>query len=210
MKIYLRDKDPMMVHAWKNYFKNEVDVEISLGDIFSGPKADAIVSPSNSWGFMDGGIDLVYSERFGWDVQKRLQQEIENGHYGELPVGLATIITTNDKDFPYLISAPTMRVPMSVTGTVNAYLSFRAALVAVKQWNNPIYSHGSINSILCPGLGTAVGQLHFDVCAKQMFYAYQTVEKGIVKNFKTLKEAVYFHHDQAAFCFAGPLAHEKR
>ena len=34
--------------------------QISFGDIFKGaPAADAIVSPANSFGFMDGGIDMV-------------------------------------------------------------------------------------------------------------------------------------------------------
>ena len=32
----------------------------------------------------------------------------------------------------YLISAPTMRVPMNVSETVNAYLAFRACLIAGK------------------------------------------------------------------------------
>ena len=35
-------------------------LQISCGDIFrGGPSADAIVSPANSFGFMDGGIDMV-------------------------------------------------------------------------------------------------------------------------------------------------------
>ena len=33
---------------------------MSCGDIFKGaPAVDAIVSPANSFGFMDGGIDMV-------------------------------------------------------------------------------------------------------------------------------------------------------
>ena len=37
--------------------------QISCGDIFKGaPAADAIVSPANSFGFMDGGIDMVGEE----------------------------------------------------------------------------------------------------------------------------------------------------
>ena len=34
--------------------------------------ADAIVSPANSFGYMDGGIDLVYLHRFGWELQTAL------------------------------------------------------------------------------------------------------------------------------------------
>ena len=45
------------------------NTQISEGDIFEGgPEADAIVSPANSFGFMDGGIDMVYSRHFGWQM----------------------------------------------------------------------------------------------------------------------------------------------
>ena len=44
-------------------------MKVSQGDIFNGaPVADAIVSPANSFGFMDGGIDYCYSEHFGWQM----------------------------------------------------------------------------------------------------------------------------------------------
>jgi O-acetyl-ADP-ribose deacetylase (regulator of RNase III) len=42
------------------YFKGVENVRISGGDIFE-LKADAIVSPANSFGYMDGGIGLVYA-----------------------------------------------------------------------------------------------------------------------------------------------------
>jgi len=29
---------------------------------------DFQVSPANSFGFMDGGIDMAYSSRFGWQM----------------------------------------------------------------------------------------------------------------------------------------------
>ena len=37
---------------------------------------------------------------------------------------------SDGKQIKYLISAPTMRVPMDVSKTVNAYLAFRACLRA--------------------------------------------------------------------------------
>lgn len=79
MKIYLRDMNVQLADAWKMFFKNEPDVEVSSGDIW-GVKADAIVSPANSYGFMDGGIDYVYSERFGSKMQNDLQVEIASRH----------------------------------------------------------------------------------------------------------------------------------
>jgi hypothetical protein len=66
----LRDIDADVVKAWEKYFKGIASVRISHGDIFEKP-ADAIVSPANSFGYMDGGIDLVYLRRFGWELQTR-------------------------------------------------------------------------------------------------------------------------------------------
>ncbi|XP_041379261.1 uncharacterized protein LOC121391849 [Gigantopelta aegis] len=160
---------------------------ITKGDIFDGaPAADAIVSPANSFGFMDGGIDMAYSRHFGWQMQERLQEVIKKDHGGELLVGNAVIIpsyppgtdysalelpvTHNEgKPIKYLISAPTMRVPMDVYDTVNAYLALRAVLRSVINHNASCQQTGQepIHSVLCPGLGTAVGRMPFKRCALQ-------------------------------------------
>ena len=167
--FHLRDINIGLVEAWKTHFAGIDNVQVSAGDIFD-QKADAIVSPANSFGYMDGGIDLVYIRRFGWDLQDRLQSHLKEHHDGELPVGQAAIVETLDPEIPYLISAPTMRVPMNVAKTPNAYLAFRAAIRAVKQRNAG--DGGSIRSVLCPGLGTAIGRMPPDVAAKQMAAAY--------------------------------------
>lgn len=164
MKIYLRDKNKAIVEAWKQEFGNTV--EISCGDIF-GINAEAIISPGNSFGRMDGGIDYYYSKYFGWDLQDRLQEKLAKEYSGELPVGQAVIIPTNNKTIKYLIACPTMRVPQDVSKTNNAYLAFKAGLkIALK--NN-------ITSVLCPGLGTLTGKITPENCAKQMKKAYDEV-----------------------------------
>lgn len=63
----LRDRNAALVEAWGE-FAAASEVEVSHGDIFD-LSADAIVSPANSFGFMDGGIDLVHSQHFGWSLQ---------------------------------------------------------------------------------------------------------------------------------------------
>lgn len=175
MKFYLRDRNKEIVEQWKVFFGDNPDFEIKCGDIFDGPSADAITSPSNSWGFMDGGIDAVYIDRFHPQLEFRLREHIKKYHYGELPVGQAVILPTGDSEYTYLISAPTMRVPGVVKNTVNAYLAFRAALIAIKKWNVPANIEKHIHSVLCPGLGTAVGQMSPFACARQMFEAYQAI-----------------------------------
>ena len=72
---------------------------------------EGVISPANSFGFMDGGIDSLYRSYFGRHVQDRLQKLIRDRHYGELVVGAAEIVDTDNPRIPYLIAAPTMRVP---------------------------------------------------------------------------------------------------
>ncbi|XP_065907689.1 uncharacterized protein aq_987-like [Dysidea avara] len=195
--INLRDISDDMVKAWQGAFKGEKykNVKISEGDIFKGgPEADAIVSPANSFGFMDGGIDLAYSLHFGWQMQERLQEYLRKHYDGELPMGCAVIIPAysdqldlstlsldNDvnggKPIKYLVSAPTMRVPLDVSDTVNAYLAFRCILREVLAHNATAAERKvpPINSILCPGLGTAVGCMPHEKAAMQMRIAYDAI-----------------------------------
>lgn len=169
---FLRTYDAAQANAWQRYFANYPQVQISTGNIFD-LKADAIISPANSFGFMDGGIDLVYSKFFGWHVQERLQAKLRAEYDGELPVGLAVLVETDHTDIPYLISAPTLRTPVSVANTVNAYLAFRASLRLIAKINSQ--QPGAIRSVLCPGLATGTGEMPVDICAKQMLTAYQQI-----------------------------------
>ena len=183
--IHLRDLGEPLVEAWRREFDGIGTVTISCGDIFSerpgpiGPsdpidiKADAVVSPANSFGFMDGGIDALYTYQFGPGLQQRLQGVLAREYGGELPVGAAVVVTTGHSDIPWCISAPTMRVPRDISDTVNAYLAFRAALRAAVAHNGS--GQPPIKSILCPGLGTAVGRMPVHRCARQMRVAWDRV-----------------------------------
>lgn len=174
MKIILRDRNEGLVEAWKSWFKDEAgEFQIECGDIFDGP-ADCIVSPANSFGIMNGGIDQAYTERFGLVVQERIQKVIRDDYWGELPVGCCVIVPTDDPEYPWCASAPTMRVPEQVSTTLNAYHAFRAVRMAVARHNKSPYAdvpRWRINSILSPGLGTATGKLDYELCARQMLCA---------------------------------------
>lgn len=169
---HLRDRGSEQVAAWRKHFAGVTEVQPSVGDIL-GISVDAVVSPANCFGFMDGGIDRVYSERFGRHVQDKLRGIICRDWDGELPIGLALLVETADAQTPYLISAPTMRAPVDVSKTLNAYLAFRAVLRVVQRKNEE--QPGAIKSVACPGLGTGTGEMPCDVCAKQMYAAYMEV-----------------------------------
>ena len=159
MQILLVDREPAMVRAWRSAFEDRDDVEVTEGDYFSRP-AGAMVSPANSFGIMDGGLDAAIRDVLGFTVQQRAQRVIIERHHGELPVGCAELVDTDDPRWPVLVVAPTMRVPESVNQTLNAYLAFRAALLATKR--------AGIGSIVCCGLGTGIGGMEPRRAAVQM------------------------------------------
>jgi hypothetical protein len=82
LAIHLRNINAAVVEAWEQAFLDAPDVLISQGDIFENT-ADAIISPANSFGYMDGGIDLVYSKYFGWALEANLKAVLSERFYGE-------------------------------------------------------------------------------------------------------------------------------
>lgn len=185
LEIHLRDLSAELIAAWEDAFASVPGILISQGDIFStqpGPlpnnapidiAADAVVSPANSFGFMDGGIDAIYTHQFGFGLESRLQALLLAEHGGELPVGSAVVVETGSEEIPWCISAPTMRVPEPVPESVNAYLAFRAALRAVVAHNAA--GRRPILRVLCPGLATRTGHMPVRRCAAQMRAAWDNV-----------------------------------
>ncbi|HCT3325317.1 macro domain-containing protein [Enterobacter cloacae] len=64
-------------------------------------KHDAVVSPANSFGLMDGGFDLVLTQRFGEQLMKRVMMHIDEHYLGEQPVGTAFVIETGHPYTPW-------------------------------------------------------------------------------------------------------------
>jgi len=172
VKIVLTAVEKGLVEAWAKVCGELECVTVHEGSILD-VSCDAVVSPANSFGFMDGGIDARYSEYFGWHVQDRLRKLILDHHHGELVVGAAEIVETDDVRLPYLIAAPTMRVPMILgQETINPYLATRAVLLLVKRGS---FAHGEkagekisdhVQTVAFPGMGTGVGKVSFMVCAR--------------------------------------------
>lgn len=142
---------------------------------FFNPSVDTLVSPANSFGFMDGGIDSQLTQELGFHVQSKLQKMISELPEKELLVGRALTIETGHKLWPFLISAPTMRVPMILgTKSVNVYLASLAIF-------NELKKNQLIKSIAIPGLGIGTGEVPTAVCARQMREAYKTAFEGTVQ-----------------------------
>lgn len=187
MNYQLIDINPAMIVAWKEHFQGHPQVDIYLDDA-TQRSADAIVSPANSFGFMDGGIDYALSERLGWDLQEQLQAQIAALPEGELLIGKALVLDTNDSNIPYLVVAPTMRVPMSfnIATSVNPYLAMKAALIIAQQ-------HLAIQTIIIPGFCTGIGRMSPSITAQQMWMAFQEIVEGKKVNFEYFSDAQKYH-----------------
>ena len=185
LKIQLVDSNKEMCDAWNLAFKDCSNITIFNGDFFALP-TDCVVSPANSFGFMNGGLDLAISDTLGWDVQGKLQQIIKEKYFGELLVGQAELIETSNKNIPYCISAPTMRVPLTLSNSVNVYLAAKAIFQLLQ--SNP-----QIKTVTISGLGTGVGMVPFDICANQMKKAYDDIWLGLIEFPNTLYQAKQEH-----------------
>lgn len=180
MQLILCAMDDDLLSAWQQECGALPGVEIHAGSIFERA-ADALVSPANSFGFMDGGIDLAISEQLGWQVQDRLRALLARDYDGELLVGQAVLVPTDAADFPLLIAAPTMRMPAVLPrDTVNPYLATRAVLRLVQHdtWvvdGQELALRGLIRSVAFPGMGTGIGGVSAQACARQMRQAITDV-----------------------------------
>lgn len=180
MNIILTSVEDALADAWERFCGDLPFVSVHRGSIFD-VSCDAVVSPANSYGFMDGGIDALYTLEFGWQVQERLQELIREKHHGELLVGAAEIVETGNPTLPFLVAAPTMRVPTILRDSVNPYLAARAALLLVK---HGVFDEGTyagekiadfVGSVAFPGLGTGVGRIGPNTCARQVRAAINAV-----------------------------------
>src|SRR5919204_5243010 len=99
MQIVLCDVNPDMVQAWTRFCGDVDFVSVRQGSILD-VTCDAVVSPANSFGFMDGGVDAVYTAYFGPPIQTRVQRHILDYHAGEMLVGTADIVETGDAAIP--------------------------------------------------------------------------------------------------------------
>ena len=172
MFIYLLDNNPSMVAEWKRAFKGVSDVRVICEDFatfMDENNVECVVSPANSYGFMDGGFDLAITEYFGDELMEKVQRLILKNYYGEQPVGTSLICRIPQTD-KYLIHTPTMRVPSIIKDPMVVYHCMRSTMI--KALNN------GIGTIVIPAFGGKCGQLDYGVIADLMREAYNQITKA--------------------------------
>ena len=164
MRLHLVDINPAVVDALASAFAPHPEVEVVCDNILH-IASHCLVSPANSYGYMDGGIDADYSQFFGPALQISVQDAIHRRPEGFLPVGAALAITTGHERIPYMIIAPTMEMPEEVPAS-HAGRALRAVLRLIAQ--QPHLG----TDIYCPGLTTHTGHAPPEEAAATMQAAY--------------------------------------
>lgn len=191
MKVIFRDINPLVSDAVAELFP---EWDVACGPIFRDTKADILVSPANVSGRMDGGIDQVYINRFGWQLEVRLMRDIQMIHKGHLHIGHARLISTYDADIPMMICAPTMAWPPGdVSKTNNAYFAFRAVLECAL--GDGVKALGRMPTLLVPGLCTATGRMSGRQCAEQMRRAWDELSL-VIDMFNQAEKAMKYMQEQ--------------
>ncbi|EDQ9753567.1 shikimate transporter [Salmonella enterica subsp. enterica] len=131
--------------------------------MYIGPHGHVVIVDADgnaeTFGLMDGGVDAAITAYFGSQLQERVQQNIIREYLGEQPVGTAFVIETGNSKHPWLVHAPTMRVPLIIDGTDAVYNATRAALLAIFQHNKSAGEDRKITSVALPAMGAGCGQV---------------------------------------------------
>lgn len=161
-----------MCEAFRERFASLPNVRVIRGRCEDLEPHDGFVTAGNSFGQMSAGIDAAIVRAFGDRIQREVQRRILDEFLGEQPVGTAFVVSTGDDAYPFLIHAPTMRVPGSIEGTDKVYQATWAAFLAIHRHNRS--SPGRpIEVIAFPAMGTGFGGVPFGEAARQMAAAYR-------------------------------------
>jgi O-acetyl-ADP-ribose deacetylase (regulator of RNase III) len=170
-ELTLVDPSSEVCAAWELHFEELPRITINNGPFEELSAFDCMVSAANSFGLMDGGVDLAIIQFFGLELMDRVQERIIAEYMGEQPVGTCFIIETGSAAHPFLAHTPTMRAPMPITRTDNIYRAMWAMLLAVRLHNRT--SGRPVRKVACPGLGTATGRTPANEAARQMAAAWR-------------------------------------
>ncbi|MCU7821183.1 macro domain-containing protein [Kitasatospora sp. DSM 101779] len=188
LRVVLTDINTTVVEAWRAAFADTPEIEIHRGSILD-EQVDAWVSPTNSRGRMDGGVDAVIKRHLGAGIQLRVQRAIRDGFGGRLPVGSAVCVPSGAVNPRFLISAPTMEASsQNVSQTLNVALACAAAFQAVHRQNAD--APGSIRSVALVGMGARTGQVPAQVCANLMWTGHTLFNDHCFEDYDDLRSTV--------------------
>ncbi|KAJ3033322.1 hypothetical protein HDV00_006512 [Rhizophlyctis rosea] len=213
--ITLVNLDDALINAYEKYLSpylssngGLVTTEWNAFQFLTHPY-DALVSPANSFGLMDGGVDYHISFHLGGSpavLVPYVQRVLLDRFAGQQPVGTAVLIdvgnvTERYLDDPgnhfreigmedvrlprFLIHTPTMRTPRLLgSNTEVPYDAMWSVLTSIRAHNIHALSQNQpenlIRSVVIPGFGTSVGGVSPELGARQVALAYRHFIENVV------------------------------
>ena len=166
MKITVIDTNSQFTQVFSGLGIQNVEIVFGSVQLIKPEHGVAYVSPANSFLFMDGGIDWVYSRMMFPDLERHVKREayksLPKTSLGRpfLPIGKAMLLSIPGSQ-ACIIMAPTMFFPQEVRGTNNAYHATYSAVRCALE--SQCVSH-----LVIPGMCTGIGKMLFDQAAQQM------------------------------------------
>ena len=131
--------------------------QVELGDPLAFD-IDAVVSPANTKGIMNGGYDAVLRRYFGLAIEYSVRQHLEKF---QIDVGQAIAVKTGHTKVEWLIVSPTVSVTgegLSGDVSVSYACAYNSVRVAIEK---------NVKYLGMTGLGTGVGGLDRREAARQ-------------------------------------------
>jgi O-acetyl-ADP-ribose deacetylase (regulator of RNase III) len=147
LKVIIADYDKCVLQALQDY-------NPTFGWHEGNPLAfdiDAVVSPANTAGIMNGGYDAALRRHFGNTLEYRVRMSIKEK---PILVGEARAIQTVDTKVKWLIVAPTVSIAadgLSGHESVSYAAAYKSVIVALKT---------GVSYLGMTGLGTGAGGLN--------------------------------------------------
>jgi O-acetyl-ADP-ribose deacetylase (regulator of RNase III) len=167
--LTLFDRSPRLTSAWTRAFERWPEVTVACSTLVDLPPHEAVVAAGNSYGVMDGELDLVMAERWpglAHNVSSALQTQ--NGY---VAVGSAVVVyPERPEQHPVCVYAPTMRRPMRLYGQDGYMNVFDATLGSL--WALHRADPRRRWRLAMPGLGAGAGGVPPAIVAALMAEAW--------------------------------------
>lgn len=174
----------------------QYDPLVPFADVVKNTGVDAIVSPGNSFGFMNGGFDAAISKYYAsvantsqdeitLHVQRMLKEKVGgyNPPTNAVILNMAAAIATPNA--PHLVHVPTMALPHRIPAhTPTIFNCMWSVIHSIKAHNGSVSTCEGvmpIESVLLSGLGTGVGDVPPTSCATQIMTALQLFNQPLVE-----------------------------
>ena len=135
-QIYLCDQNEQYVNELQRIRPcyGIYNMAVITGNIFD-LRADAIVVPTNTFGFMTSNFELSCINLFGISIQNELHKKIKKTNMQELLVGQSICIKTNNYKLKNCIFSPIIRIPNILTDVYPIYLATKSAVLCAIENN---------------------------------------------------------------------------